>query len=102
MSDVNISSQFLSIFQILYEGVLYCIDFLDSIFISSNVSLLDICIAVVLIGTFLPMLIGLASSGYHSSTHYASSQKRKAESRAEHERRKAEWRKVFNSYRRRG
>lgn len=67
MSDVNISSQFLNIFQMLYDGILYCFEFLRSIKISGNVSLLSISIAVVLIGTFLPMIIGLVSTGYRAS-----------------------------------
>lgn len=67
MQDFNISSQFLRIFQMLYEGILFCFEFLRSIKISGDVSLLSISVAVVLIGTFLPMIIGLVSTGYRSS-----------------------------------
>lgn len=54
----------------LYDGVIFSFNFLDSIIVLNGVSLLDICIAVVLIGTFLPMIIGLASTGVRASSKY--------------------------------
>lgn len=83
MDDVNISGPFLNIFQMLYDGILYAYEFLRSIKVSGNVSLLSISIAVVLIGTFLPMIIGLTSTGYRASRSYSSNQKRRAQIRAD-------------------
>lgn len=79
MDDVNISGPFLNIFQMLYEGILYSFEFLRSIKISGDVSLLSISIAVVLIGTFLPMIIGLVSTGYRASRSDYRSRARAAE-----------------------
>lgn len=76
MRTYNISYQFLQIFQLLYDGVIFCWRFLDSIKVLSNVSLLDICISSVLILTFLPIIIGLAGRGASSSKRYYKSKKR--------------------------
>lgn len=78
--STDITSFIDSFVALLFNGVVDCFSILDSITFH-NISLLDFCIGILLLGTILPIIINFASTGVSSSRGYLASETRKADYR---------------------
>lgn len=86
---IDITSGIKPVFDLLFKGLKWCFDFLDSISFN-GISLLDFCIWVFVLGIVLPIILTLLNAGRSATESYYGRKKSEARSEERYQRRKAE------------
>lgn len=85
----DITSGLSSVFNLIFSGLKWCFDTLDSITFM-GISLLDYIIWVFVLGIVLPIVLTLLNAGHSEAESYYDRKKSEARSEERYQRRKAE------------